>query len=262
MYEHHKQSIENLLIYFKDDNDVIAIVLGGSIAKCCERPDSDIDTIIVVTENKYIELEKSNKLVECIFGYCTYENGYFDVKYCTENYLKTLAKQGSEPSRNAFASSKCLFAKNTEIDDLIKQIPVFQKQEKEDKLLSFYSAFNLSYGYFWSVSKDNIYLKLKAATDIVLFGLRLLLEENEVLFPCHKSLFQTISNLEDKPKDIIEKATLFLSTLTDNTKNDFVNSIVEFIDYYPPTDFSKVLTRYVDDNELWWYKDRPVIAEW
>lgn len=262
MYEHHKQSIEKLLDYFKEDDDIIAIILGGSIAKGCERPDSDIDAIVVVNENKYMELNRLNKLTESIFGYCVYEKGYFDIKYCTEDYLKTLARKGSEPSRNAFASSKCLFSKTTEIEDLIKQIPVFQKQEKGEKLLSFYSAFSLNHVYFWGAAKDNIYLKIRAAADIVLFGLRLLLQEKEVLFPCHKALFQTVSNLENKPDNILEKATAFLSTLSDETKDDFVASIVEYINYNPPENYFKILTRYTEDNELWWYKDRPVIAEW
>jgi len=47
-------------------------------------------------------------------------------------------------------------------------------------MLSFYAAFNLNYGYFWSVSKDNAYLRIRVASDIVLFGLRLILQNNEL----------------------------------------------------------------------------------
>ena len=53
MYEHHRQSIENLLDYFKDDQQITAIVLGGSVAKGCAREDSDIDAILVVPESRY-----------------------------------------------------------------------------------------------------------------------------------------------------------------------------------------------------------------
>jgi len=112
MLEHHKKSIENLIEYFKNDTNVISIILGGSVAKGCERADPDIDAIIVVTDSKYTALEKENRLSECILGHCAYENGYFDIKYTTIQYLRTLAKKGSEPSRNAFASSKCVFGDN------------------------------------------------------------------------------------------------------------------------------------------------------
>ena len=262
MYEHHRQSIENLVAYYQEDRDVIAVLLGGSIAKGLERPDSDIDAIVVVSDSRHIDLEKSNCLSECIRGHCTYESGYFDIKYCTESYLTALAEYGSEPSRSAFLSSRCLFTRNGNIQSLIEKIPVFQKHEKPEKMLSFYSAFNLSYGYFWKCSNNNLYLRTRVLSDIVLFGFRLLLQENEVLFPCHKALSQTVSRLQNKPDNILQKANDLMTRPTDETKGEFVRSILEFIQYEPPKDLSTVLTRFIDDNELWWYKHRPVIAEW
>ncbi|MCL1793054.1 MAG: nucleotidyltransferase domain-containing protein [Oscillospiraceae bacterium] len=262
MFGHHKKSLENLVDYFKNDVDVVSVILGGSIAKGCERIDSDIDAIVVVTDAKYAALEQENRLSECIYGYCTYEKGYFDIKYTTIEYLEALAERGSEPSRNAFKSSKCVFGENKKVAELIEKIPVFQKQEKNDKMLSFYSAFSLSCGYFWGSSENNAYLRIKAASDIVLFGLRLILQNNEVLFPCHKALLETVGNLENKPEDIVEKANCFISNLTEESKNEFVKAVLDFIDYDPPKDYSEVLTRFVDDNEVWWYKKRPNIAEW
>lgn len=262
MLEHHKKSLENLINYFQRDADIISIILGGSVAKNCARADSDIDVIIVVTNEKYASLQKENRLSECIFGHCTYENGYFDVKYTTIDYLQAVAERGSEPSRNAFMSSVCVFGNNNEVANLIKLIPVFQKQDKSEKMLSFYSAFNLNYGYFWSVSKDNAYLKTKVASDIVLFGLRLILQNGEVLFPCHKALMETVEKLVNRPTHVLDKAGNFLRELTDESKNVFVNGVLEFISYTPPDNYAEILTRFIDDNELWWYRERPNIAEW
>ena len=95
MLDHHKKSIENLIEYFKEDVDIISIVLGGSVAKGLERADSDIDAIIVVTNERYAMLEKENRIAECIYGYCPYENGYFDIKYTTIDYLEALAARGA-----------------------------------------------------------------------------------------------------------------------------------------------------------------------
>lgn len=262
MYEHHKQAIENLIEYFKDDSSVIAIVLGGSVAKGLERVDSDIDAMIIVTDERYYELEKENRLCECISGYCDYEGGYFDLKYLTKDFIKAISTRGSEPARNAFLCSRCLRSSDDEIFEIVKNIPVFQKQEKEEKLLSFYSAMALNFGYLWNSSEDNFYLRTRAASDLVLFGFRLLLEENEVFFPCHKSLIKTVERLTNKPENIIEKSELLLKRLDNASKEDFVNSILNFVEYKPPNDDSVVLTRFVDDNEQWWYKNRPVITEW
>jgi len=262
MYKHHQVSIENLLFYFQDDKNILAVILAGSIAKGLERADSDIDAIVVTTDERYMELSKSNKLSECIYGHCTYEGGYFDIKYCTKGYLAAVAQQGSEPSRNAFIAAKCLYCDDDEIAEIVPQIGVFQTSEKPEKMLSFYSAFSLNHGYFWSVSENNTYLRVRTAADIVLFGYRLLLQNNEILFPCHKGLSQTVMSMENKPDRIVEKERRLLTQLSNDAKNDFVDSILNFIDYVPPQDYPVILTRFIDDNELWWYKGRPVITEW
>jgi hypothetical protein len=262
MREHHKQSIENLINYFKADADVISVVLGGSLAKGTERPDSDIDAIVVVTEGKAAALERENRLCETIKGHCTYEKGYFDIKYATIGYLEELTLRGSEPSRNAFVSSRCLYGNNPRVNELIKLIPVFQKHEKHEKMLSFYCSMDLYGGYFWKMSENNPYLRIKAASDTVLYGLRLVLQDQEVLFPCHKALTETVSRLERKPDGILDKAARFLNELTEETKDDFKRSVLGFIDFTPPYKRPEVLTRFIDDHELWWYKQRPNIAEW
>lgn len=262
MYAHHKESIQNLVGYFKEDDHVLAIVLGGSVAKELARIDSDLDAIVVVTEERYEALSKENRLSECIWGHCTYEGGYFDVKYCTKSYLQAVASHGSEPSRNAFLCAKCIYSVDDTISEIIPQIAVFQTAEKADKMLSFYSALQLNAGYFWGASQDNPYLRMRAACDIVLFGFRLLLQENEVLFPCHKALLQTVSSLAKKPENIVALCHTFLSQLDNQSKDDFVNSILQYLSYTPPSDYREVLTRFIDDNELWWNKHRPNIAEW
>ena len=75
MYPHHAQSIQNLKEYFMSMQGMIAIVLDGSIVKGNERPDSDIDALIVVTEETYGSLAAQNRLAEVITGHCTYEGG-------------------------------------------------------------------------------------------------------------------------------------------------------------------------------------------
>ena len=101
-------------------------------------------------------------------------------------------------------------------------------------MLSFYSALHLNMEYFWNMSKNDLFLRTKAVSDIVFFGLRMLLQENEILFPCHKSLFLTVNAMEQKPAGILEKANRLLASPTDENKNDFVSTLLEFLEYQPP----------------------------
>lgn len=77
MYAHHAESLQNMIDYFSGREEIIALVFGGSVAKGCERPDSDLDAMVVVTDEYYAQREKENRVTETISGYCTYEGGYF-----------------------------------------------------------------------------------------------------------------------------------------------------------------------------------------
>ncbi len=262
MYPHHETSIEKLKDYFASDTDVLALAVGGSVAKGLARADSDIDALVIVTEPRYARLAEENRLSECIFGHCTYEGGYFDLKYFTLPFLRAAAQRGSEPTRNQFAKARLVACHSAEIERLIPQIGVFQQSEKDEKMASFYAALALYAGYFWHSSKTNPYLRVRCAADILLFGYRLLLQENGVLFPSHKALLQTVAALPNKPEGIVAKGERVLAEMSDEAVKDFDDAIRGFIAYQPPKNWAQVLTRFVDDNELWWYKNRPFLAEW
>ncbi|MCL2665127.1 MAG: nucleotidyltransferase domain-containing protein, partial [Defluviitaleaceae bacterium] len=242
MFKHHADSIENLINYFDGDPDVLAVILGGSVAKGCERADSDLDVMVTVTDHRYAALAKQNKLADCVFGQCTYEGGYFDIKYNTKDFLKAVAAHGSEPARNAFVNARCLTCRDAEITEIIPKIGVFQQQEKEEKILAFFSAMHLNYCYFFPIAKDDLYLKIRSAADIVLFGGRLLLQEAEVLFPCHKGLMAAVENLSCKPDSISNKANRLLSELTDEAMQDYKNAVLNFISFKPGPPFEQYCT--------------------
>ena len=75
MYAHHQRSIQNLKGYYEGQEGVIAAVLDGSVVKGTARPDSDIDAIVVVTEEKFAKLKEEGRMTELVFG------GYAEKKY-------------------------------------------------------------------------------------------------------------------------------------------------------------------------------------
>jgi len=60
IYPHHEESIQKLIEYFSPNQEVLAIILGGSVAKGLARPDSDIDAEIIVTDAYYARLSAEN----------------------------------------------------------------------------------------------------------------------------------------------------------------------------------------------------------
>lgn len=262
MYRHHEESIKNLINYFSNREEIIAVILGGSVAKGVAREDSDIDAMIIVTPEYYKKRLKENTVVECIEGLCTYEGGYFDLKYYTKDFIQTAAGCGSEPARNAYLGAYILFSKDTEIPDIVAAIPVFQEGEMEEKLLSFYSSLCLHYHYFWPLTKENPYMRIRTAAEISYCCYRIILQENKILFPCNRRLEEFIGKAQNKPEGILELGKEFLTGLEEEAVKNFVDATTNWMSYVPPKDDNEILTCYTKDYELWWKDARPLVNEW
>ena len=262
MYEHHKASLAIMEQMFRNRSEVIALIFGGSVAKGTERADSDLDGMAVVTDEYYNTLQAENRVAEVIPGHCTYEGGYFDIKYMTKDFLRHAAKHASEPTRNAFVKSKVLFTHDPEIIDLVSEIPVFQESEQAEKMLSFYCDLQLNYGYFWKGCKPEGYMRIRTASEIVYCIYRLILQENRVLFPCSRRLEETAAQLENKPKNIIALCQEFCRTLDDELPERILDAYHGWTSWQHPTDQSLFCSQYATDFERWWLNPRPLISEW
>ena len=139
--------------------------------------------------------------------------------------------------------------------------PVFQKQEKQEKMDSFYAVLHYATDYFWHFVEDPI-LRSHTVYEIVHFALRMLMQDREVLYPCSKSMGAYIERMENKPPKVLELCRIFVENPTTENMENFVQYVLSNIDYEPPKDFHDIGTRFVADNEQWWYKQRPFIAEW
>ena len=263
---HHRESIIRMLEHLSGEPGLLAVILGGSVAKGKARPDSDLDAMVVIRDEAYAKRLEQNAISECVVNKCTYEKGYFDLKFFPVSYLLEAAERGSEPTRNSFKSTKLLHSTDPRIDqNLIERIAAYPEKEVAQKIVSFYSALSFATGFFWGESKkrNNIYLRTRCASDATLFGLRLLLVHNRILFPCQKWLLDAVAQCPEKPEGIIELASAFLREPTDESMVAFRDAIVGFRDWGPiQNDFAHRLSTVVQDQEQWWWNGRPNVVEW
>lgn len=262
MYEHHMESLENMKKYFEDREEVTAVIFGGSVAKGCERADSDLDAMVVITDEAYEKRQQENRTAETIGGYCTYEGGYFDIKYMTKQFLKDVAERGSEPARNAFVKAVVLFTKDSEIPLLVSRIPIFQKGEKDEKMLSFYADFWLNYYYFLKGCPVDGYMRLHAVNEVIYSIYRMTLQEHEVLFPSNRRLEEFVSNLSEDTARLAVLGKTAAETQDMKALDEFVSCFMSLTKYEIPTDIGSILSRYTVDFEQWWRVPRPNINEW
>ncbi len=264
MYPHHAASIQKLKEYFLPMPGMIAIVLDGSIVKGNERADSDIDALIVVTEECHARLAAENRLAEVIEGHCTYAGGYFDVKYKTKTLLQAAAERASEPTRNAYVKARVLYSSDPDIAPLLERIAAYPEHEREGKVRCFNANLQLNRGYFLEcVPKENAYMRAHLAQEIVYSVYRLILAENRQLFPCNRRLEEAVEKCKKRPQDILALGAAFLKRIDRESCEAFVQAFWKQSDLPLTDDVSENCSQYVKYYEDWWNEERPPFPnEW
>ncbi len=179
-----------------------------------------------------------------------------------KEFLADAAKRGSEPARNAFLKSRVLYTKDQEIPEIVAQIPVFQKQEKEEKMLSFYADFWLNYYYFLKSCPIDGYMKLHVVNEVIYSIYRMILQENEILFPSNRRLEEFVEKISEETACLAALGRAAAKTQEMADIDAFVTRFLQITSYELPSDIGNVLSRYTTDFEQWWRIPRPNINEW
>ena len=102
MPQHHRDAIERWAEAAADDDEVLAVVVAGSLTKGYGRADSDVDGFVIVTDEAFARRRTSGELTFFSTELCDYEGGYVDAKYVDRAFLEAVVERGSEPARSAF----------------------------------------------------------------------------------------------------------------------------------------------------------------
>jgi len=205
MYPHHTRSIRNVTDYFQRDPEVLALLLAGSIAHGFETPASDVDIMIIVSDEGHRKRLESNQVHFFNMDLCTYEGGYVDGKYTSLNFIEQVKAMGSEPARFAFAGSQILFSKVDGLEAELHQVAQYPLAEKAERIRRFYAQFEAWHWYCQeSLRLKNHYLLGTSVGKFILFSGRLILAHNELLYPYHKWFLRVLEDAKDKPDGLLE----------------------------------------------------------
>ncbi|MCL1878135.1 MAG: nucleotidyltransferase domain-containing protein, partial [Defluviitaleaceae bacterium] len=235
--------------HFRADARIKALFLIGSLATGTEREDSDVDGVAIISQEELERRKKNEGTLEVVHGKCTYPGGYFDIHYHTREDLENFAQSGSEPVRNMFSCAQVLFCDEPDLAELAAKIPLYPKAEAAKKQLRFYCTLKQSYGYFWFACKPEGYFRHHVA-DIMIFNLyRLILIENEILFPSIRKLEETVIAAPNKPEGIVDIARRLLTTLDDSDCGALLHAYETWTSYDFPKDHNTVMNNFADTWE-------------
>lgn len=259
MKPHHKKAIEKFVESIKQDKRFLALIIGGSVAKGMERDDSDIDVVLVATDEEFKKRKKSNMFLYYTKDFCDYPGGYIDGKVVDLQFLQTVAERGSEPARDAFRDAWIAYSKIPELEDILMRIPVFQKKEKLKKIEKFYAQFEIANWIIKEAERRNDdYLLTRGITDLILFGGRLILEYNEILYPFHKLFMQTLEKAPDKPENLMSLINTLLNDRNSKNAQTLYNTIKDFRKW-EIREFWAI--RFMLDTEWAWIDGKPYVGD-
>ncbi|HSP54967.1 MAG TPA: hypothetical protein VLS25_05210, partial [Dehalococcoidia bacterium] len=256
--EHHERAVQKLAEHFSKEEGYLAVIIGGSVAKGVESEYADIDAMLVVEDALYEELKRENRLT--YFSVCDYPGGYVDGKVIGLDYVRAAAERGNEPTRAAFTGAFAAYSRSPEVDGLVPLIPVYPKGEKAAKLRSFYAQFEAAYWYLGeALTRGDRYLLLHATSDLVLYGGRLILAHNEILYPYHKLFLMELGKAQDKPADLMSLVAALTDEPGQETAQRFHDAIRDFRQWADPPEPWNL--RFIHDTELAWLDGRPYIGD-
>jgi Predicted nucleotidyltransferase len=261
MFPHHAQTIDRLVHALQSDSAILALILGGSIAHGFARPDSDIDVTFVISTSDYQRRQREGRLHYNNRELCTYD-GYIDGKYVDLDFLKLVAARGSDPIRYAYEGNRILFSRLDDLDSLLAAIVRFPVEEKAARLERF-AAQLLAWRWYYSESlrQQNRYLSFLALQKLVLFSARLILTENEILFPYHKWMLRVVASAPRQPENFLRDLDTLLTFPAWETVDAHVRRLLAFLGIDFATADAAWPTRFMKDTELRWVAEEACIDD-
>lgn len=205
MLPHHQQAIDRLTEHFADHPDFLALIIGGSIAKGWQAPDSDVDVVLIATNAEYARRQPDNQTHYFTTDFCDYEGGYIDGKIVDMAFLHAVAERGSEPARAAFDGAWIACSRIPDLAEVLAQITTYPEDTHIHKLQSFFAQLEAARWYIGEAEKrDQRYLFMRYGSEMVLYAARMVLAHNRILYPFHKWLLTALDHAPEKPGDLMQ----------------------------------------------------------
>ena len=263
MEAHHTESIQKVIQSFQADPSVLALLLGGSLVHGFARPDSDIDVAIIVSAEEFSRRRRENRLTRVDHTLCTYPGGYVDGKYMDEDFLRLVAERGSEPARYAFHGARILFSRIDGLEPKLAAIIRYPVAGKAGRIARF-AAQLLGWRWFFTegVKKDSAYLRLLAVQKVVLFSCRIVLAENELLYPFHKWMQRVTLAAPRLPAGFAASLDRILAAPDFDQIDAHCRATLAFAGLDHDAVNSTWGTNFMQDTELRWMTETPAIEDW
>ena len=260
MFPHHEAAIARTVERFAAEPGVLGILLGGSIAHGFETEASDVDVMLVVSDEEFdsrlTRLDTAFADVEL----AGYEGGYIDVKYVSPGYLDLVAARGSEPARFAFDGARVLFSRLDGLDDRVAAAARYPVEVRDDRIARFAAQLEAWRWYGGEGHrKGDPYLLATSVSRVALFAGRMLLAHNQLVYPFHKWFLRVLETAQDKPEGIVELIRSVTANPSAAGAERVADAVLEFREWERGAiDWPN---QFMFDTEQSWIRDAAALEE-
>ena len=120
LFDHHRATIERATARLQARDDVLGVLVGGSIAHGFATATSDVDLLIVVSDAEWERRLAAGDTTELDRESATYDGGYVDCKYTSVAFIRDVAARGSETTRFAFDGVTVAWSRVDGLDEAVR----------------------------------------------------------------------------------------------------------------------------------------------
>ena len=259
--DHHQRAIDRLADAYRDDPQFRGLIIGGSVAKGYARDDSDVDFLIIATDEAFERRRDARDLFINRTDLCDYDGGFVDGKVINLAFLEDLAEKGNEPSRAAFEGAFAAYSHIPDLDALLQRIPVYPEGGHDERIRAFYCMAFMQHWLFHEAERHgNRYTMTRAASQLALFTGRLILAYNRRLFPYHKWLPRALEAVPEKPGDLMARFNDLLNEPSGDRATALFEQVRDFQDW--GVSDLEAYTWFMTDVEWSWMSGTTPIEDW
>lgn len=234
--------------------EVLGVVVVGSVARGDERPDSDVDVYLVLTDAAYAAAERSGEVAFVSTDGVAYAGGYVDVKLASPGYLAAAVDHGDDPTRASFADARVSFDRVGDLAALVAAMGDRPAEVWTGHVRAYRAQLALYAGYFLvrGYEHGDRFLLRHAAVHAAVAAGRSALAQHRRLFRGQKYLAGDVAALTELPTGFLEA----WEAVVDEPTPETARTLVAVVDAWlgEPLTVDDALSRFVADNELAWLR--------
>jgi hypothetical protein len=261
LYPHHQQTVERLIDRFQVDPNFLALLIGGSLVKGYGNEGSDVDFMLIATDEEFARRSADRTLTYYSTDLSDYPGGYVDGKIVNMAFLEEVADRGSEPARSAFENVIVAYSQLPQLSDLLGRITAYPEAQHTEKIQSFYAQLLAMQWFVGEAEKrNNQYLMMHAVSELVLFGGRMILAHNRMVYPYHKWFLRRLQDAPQQPAELMTLIDQLLSVPSKANADRLCDTILNFTAWPAPPEGWPA--RFLEDTEWAWRRGSAAIGDW